>query len=325
VSDHKDHIDELTPAMMQQYLAGKLSSAMQYRVERYLLDHPFEAEAMEGFAAADMTNLDSDIAQLKKELPVEKEASIVLPIWQRYWKVAAAVTVLMVSTFLILNLGEEQFNSSDEELALNKDPMVTEEAVELPDEKVMEALIDVGVEQDSVAIEEISDEEEEVIGKSTQIIEQSHLTGVKEDFDGIESGVEELKDGFESAAREESPEFVEPSEPSGFSTTADDEAPELALRDFEMLAEERVVNNKVIVKNTEPNVADQLSGRVAGVSISRKNQGDAMSPAQNKIIKGRITSQEDGTSLPGVNVIIKGTSQGAVSDFDGKYELKISD
>ncbi|MFZ6011374.1 MAG: SusC/RagA family TonB-linked outer membrane protein [Bacteroidota bacterium] len=41
-------------------------------------------------------------------------------------------------------------------------------------------------------------------------------------------------------------------------------------------------------------------------------------------INGRVTSAEDGSALPGVNVVLKGTSQGAVTDADGQYTLSVS-
>jgi len=44
--------------------------------------------------------------------------------------------------------------------------------------------------------------------------------------------------------------------------------------------------------------------------------------AQQKTISGTITSSSDGLGLPGVNVIIKGTSTGTQSDFDGNYTIK---
>ena len=46
--------------------------------------------------------------------------------------------------------------------------------------------------------------------------------------------------------------------------------------------------------------------------------------AQEKTISGEVTSSADGLPLPGVNVIVKGTSRGAQTDFDGKYSIKAS-
>ncbi|WKN29670.1 SusC/RagA family TonB-linked outer membrane protein [Porifericola rhodea] len=47
--------------------------------------------------------------------------------------------------------------------------------------------------------------------------------------------------------------------------------------------------------------------------------------AQSNVISGTVTSAEDGTPLPGVNVIVKGTSEGTITNIEGKYSLKVSD
>jgi len=45
--------------------------------------------------------------------------------------------------------------------------------------------------------------------------------------------------------------------------------------------------------------------------------------AQNRSISGTVTSSEDASGLPGVNVIVQGTSNGTVTDLDGKYALNV--
>jgi TonB-dependent starch-binding outer membrane protein SusC len=45
--------------------------------------------------------------------------------------------------------------------------------------------------------------------------------------------------------------------------------------------------------------------------------------AQDRTITGTITSTEDGSKLPGVNVVVKGTTIGAVSDADGSYSISV--
>jgi TonB-linked SusC/RagA family outer membrane protein len=44
---------------------------------------------------------------------------------------------------------------------------------------------------------------------------------------------------------------------------------------------------------------------------------------QDSTVSGTITSVEDGSALPGVNVIVKGTTTGTVTDIDGKYSLRV--
>lgn len=46
--------------------------------------------------------------------------------------------------------------------------------------------------------------------------------------------------------------------------------------------------------------------------------------AQERTITGRITAVDDGNAIPGVNVVVKGTATGTVSDADGNYRLTVS-
>ncbi|NOS92260.1 MAG: hypothetical protein HOP30_10090 [Cyclobacteriaceae bacterium] len=43
--------------------------------------------------------------------------------------------------------------------------------------------------------------------------------------------------------------------------------------------------------------------------------------AQNRTISGRLVSQDDGSPLPGVNIVIKGTTIGTVTDANGNYSI----
>lgn len=47
--------------------------------------------------------------------------------------------------------------------------------------------------------------------------------------------------------------------------------------------------------------------------------------AQTTAVSGKITDASDGSILPGVNVLIKGTTTGVSSDFDGNFSLEVSD
>ncbi len=45
--------------------------------------------------------------------------------------------------------------------------------------------------------------------------------------------------------------------------------------------------------------------------------------AQSRVVQGEVTDLNDGSALPGVNVMVKGTNLGTVTDFDGKYVLTV--
>ncbi len=49
----------------------------------------------------------------------------------------------------------------------------------------------------------------------------------------------------------------------------------------------------------------------------------SMNAQAQQTITGRVTSSEDQAPLPGVNVLIKGTSNGTITDVDGNYRLTV--
>src|SRR5664279_997691 len=42
-----------------------------------------------------------------------------------------------------------------------------------------------------------------------------------------------------------------------------------------------------------------------------------------RTITGKVTSADDGSGIPGVTVLIKGTSTGVLTDLDGKFTLSV--
>jgi len=49
----------------------------------------------------------------------------------------------------------------------------------------------------------------------------------------------------------------------------------------------------------------------------------SIAQSQNRVVSGRVTSPEDPEGLPGVSVIIKGTTRGTTTDLSGNYELEV--
>ncbi|MCQ2201843.1 MAG: TonB-dependent receptor [Bacteroidales bacterium] len=44
-----------------------------------------------------------------------------------------------------------------------------------------------------------------------------------------------------------------------------------------------------------------------------------------KSVSGTVTASSDGQPLPGVNVLVQGTTQGTITDFDGKYQISVNE
>src|SRR5687767_297282 len=45
--------------------------------------------------------------------------------------------------------------------------------------------------------------------------------------------------------------------------------------------------------------------------------------AQDRSVSGKVSSSEDGSALPGVNVLLKGTTVGTVTDATGSYAITV--
>lgn len=45
--------------------------------------------------------------------------------------------------------------------------------------------------------------------------------------------------------------------------------------------------------------------------------------AQTRTVTGKVTSSQDGMGIPGVTVMVKGTTIGAITDLDGNYEINV--
>src|SRR5690606_16263991 len=46
--------------------------------------------------------------------------------------------------------------------------------------------------------------------------------------------------------------------------------------------------------------------------------------AQERVLRGKVTDSEDGQPLPGVNILIQGTSRGTSTDVNGEFQIEVS-
>src|SRR5690606_40026920 len=42
------------------------------------------------------------------------------------------------------------------------------------------------------------------------------------------------------------------------------------------------------------------------------------------LLKGTVSSADDGLPIPGANILVEGTSRGTSSDFDGNFEIQVN-
>ena len=72
---------------------------------------------------------------------------------------------------------------------------------------------------------------------------------------------------------------------------------------------------KIIGELLKPLLKGLLFLVVVGLSFST-------ALAQERVISGTVTD-ENSEGLPGVNIIVKGTSTGSITDFNGAYQVNV--
>ena len=47
--------------------------------------------------------------------------------------------------------------------------------------------------------------------------------------------------------------------------------------------------------------------------------------AQDRLVTGRVTASDDGSGVPGVSVLVKGTTRGTTTNSNGEYSISVLD
>ena len=81
--------------------------------------------------------------------------------------------------------------------------------------------------------------------------------------------------------------------------------------------------NKVTTKGRCVLLASLLCCGLPALAISENASAYSISPVvqQDATIKGQVLDHKTGDPVIGANVIVKGTTNGTITDMDGKYEL----
>ena len=73
------------------------------------------------------------------------------------------------------------------------------------------------------------------------------------------------------------------------------------------------------------NVNYTISDRIIVLTTPEVFRSGSRVPFQKHIVTGTVTEAETGYEIPGVNIFIKGTTQGTITDLDGNYSLEVPD
>lgn len=317
-NNHNDKITQLTSELIQQYVQGKLPPTQMHAIEKYLLENPFEAEAMEGISS-NSNDFSKGVQTLQSNIQdrVKENSKKVIPIWKRYYGIAAAITLIVVGSIVIVNLFENNV-VKEEQLAL-EDNLEVEEATPTLKEKAVEEPISI------VKEETIEEDENVIIDDGNELVdEKSFVKPVQIKQVAEEIIIEEKDEKSTNEGAIEANDLAFDFEETIALAEDIDETEDIELADEEIVASMALELKEVAAPIMEKTNISKRSASKAAVAMARQKETEVVVSNSRKV-SGTITSIEDGMPLPGVNVIIKGSTTGTISDFDGNYEITINE
>lgn len=302
---------------IEKYLRGELSAAEMHALEKEALNDPFLAEALEGVEQAGADNFLFDLHRIHRSVHKRsrrrKRKNNTIRMWG--WTTGIAATVLLVafSGFLVINIMKEQ--------AARQQVM-----------RELASLTPEGDKKDTLSIlypKEIpvSSVQKDLSAQQGAVPRRNGYTTSKPSIAATAPGVITQEP------------VAEKTEVSDTDDVRNDETTLLALEETLAETEDRELSSgqvaeKAGVRETEQPIAreDAARQRDAGKKArtrtapaeaqTRAPMAAALRP-DTVLVSGKVVSAEDGEALPGVNIVIKGTSKGTATDAEGNYQLAV--
>jgi TonB family protein len=299
MDDYSNDIDK--------YLKGQLTPAQMHALEKKALSDPFLAEALQGVGSLRSGEFQTDMADLQARIDKRSHSKSV--VWMWAGRVAAGLLFLAVSTFMVIFLSNRQEDSTDS-LALNKeqkgaaDQQIAPSAAAPADSSTA----------DRSSSPEVAEKESSQKQDAAAPAKPPAATRSKSD--------QSLAD----VPREAAPPISENAEQDG---TINDEISG-ALKEEEKTAS--TTQPQSVPSEIEIEEANKSGvGKDDGTDLAKRKAIGEAGPRQpaashnvnRKIVRGKVSFSEDGTGLPGVNVLVKGSNEGTVTDGQGNYQIPV--
>lgn len=277
------------------YRKGELSPKEMHALEKKALSDPFLAEALEGACEVTAEEFSADIQSIHERIKGGGKSVLFTPL-----RVAAGILVVAVASFIVY-----QFSPGTQEIALktNKEkpsPKNDSQKVNAPLAKPTDSSAEKSPDKTKIA----RTEPKPYIAKAKEKTPAQHKLS-----SGTTSG---------KLSGEQSNSLAQVSTQPGSIVTQPTVASEAVPEPIQQVSEEK--------KETELDVASVPAEKVE----SKRKEAAPTSRAAKAIainshrLTGRVVSAADGSPMPGVNVMVKGSSQGAVTDGSGSFELNLS-
>jgi TonB family protein len=279
------------------YKKGELSPKETHALEKKALSDPFLADALEGSDYLSLEEFSSDVQSINEKIKGGGRASLFTPL-----RIAAGILLFAVAYFIVYQLTPKTENLA---LTTNKEK------------------------------------------KSTQIDSQKVSSAVAKTADSalrkpVEKKPEVLKaepKQYIAKAKEKNPEPIM-SSASGKNTLSETNSlTQVSDQPGKLMSAKPAVSAETAAGNIQPSVQEEKESKLDVASAptpSLSNEAKRKEVAQSsrmakaikadiqKMVSGQVLSAEDGSPIPGVNVMLKGTTQGTVTDASGYFQMNLN-
>jgi TonB family protein len=286
---------------IKRYLGGEMSPAERHALEKSALSDPFLADALEGAQEIPTADFEKDSKSILQQLMEEVNQR---PLVQKQsffgstvFRMAAGLVLLAIASFLIWRVANTDQTVAP--VALNETALATDTV----NEQITKQSESERSEQ--LALAEERPKQKDVISNKKQAVGTSAApTPTDDQKKPGEGDVAAAGKMTENA----SPPSIVMAKEKAVAEVLPQEAPATVIMP-ENDEQEKLYDTK---KEDKAEVTKRAS---ANPSVPlRLDQGNQ--------ITGKVVSAEDGTPVPGVNVIIKGTNTGTVTDLNGNYQIQ---
>lgn len=331
------------------YLSGRMSAAEMHALEKRALDDPFLAEALEGGSALPEADFAEDVDQLQDLLaqrtqhrttgavPAANTAPAGKQISMWTWPTRIAAGFLIVaSAGVIMYFINGEDRSAD--LALHQEsavsaeqkpsPVISADPRSHPDDGSVEQLApaELSTANDEVAASEARKNFRQA--PAAKPSQEEHAQALAGRAPGVSSSanadsvtLDEPGQRTEIASNDQHARAFKTGEAPRDALLKDEQA------DVQQPHAEVERTEAIIAQSTRTAAKKSQESRSevpAAASSGAAKDSAAPSASGKNVFKGKVVDA-DGTAIPGVNVVIKGTNTGTVTDIHGDYQIALSD
>ncbi|MDO6391212.1 carboxypeptidase-like regulatory domain-containing protein [Pontibacter sp. BT731] len=299
--------DHPSVELLEQYHEGTLPPALHHQLERHLLDCDLCSDVLEGLAVSEAAQTESHVQEINRRIAAKsrRQKRKPVPLYLTDWRVAAAVAMVLLSTIVVFYYNYQQVR---EKQGIAQQERAIQEAMDLsekPSPAIPETIADAA--PDTVRPNQIA-----AVTKPVPL----HRPRTRKAPVSADEGF--VFPDYPAAPNNELEEQVNHTNTESIVTTIPEKPPvtEQAGKLAEVTVPAAPQRNTFQPESTS--VAKALHSRVAGVQVQRSKQ---LGPNQ---VQGKVVDQ-DGTPLPGVSVVVKGTTHGVATDTQGNFVLTLPD